>query len=223
MLIVDVARVIVVLVVIVSMAVAMMMTVIVVVMHRSQRRLGPRRLQRAHEAAALGPDQPGAEQRDQAIAGNLDRLLRPAHGLRGGIEQPGTDADQHDGDESLQQCRDERQHDATPGGLLVGDEVGGDHRLAVARAGGVENPVGKRDAEQRPHRRAVGLGGADGGGHFAVEFGLLCQQPSEDATDLRLCRGLRPAEWILRQHVMNEAIDSHQAGQRDGEDREVSR
>ena len=67
-----------------------------------------------------------------------------------------------DRDQRLQQRRDERQHDAAPGGLLVGDEIGGDHRLAVAGAGGVKDAVGKGDRQQRPHRRAVGLRGADG-------------------------------------------------------------
>ena len=51
------------------------MTVIVMMMRRRHRRLRLR-LQRAHKPAALGPDQPGAEGRDQAIADDLDRLLR---------------------------------------------------------------------------------------------------------------------------------------------------
>src|SRR4051794_34063193 len=108
MLVMNVAGVMVVVVIMAMMmaVVVVVMTVIVVVMHRGQRRVGARRLQRAHEAAALGPDQSGAEQRDQAVAGDLDRLLRPAHGLRGGVKQPGADADQDDGDERLQQCRD---------------------------------------------------------------------------------------------------------------------
>jgi hypothetical protein len=39
-------------------------------------------------------------------------------------------------------------------------EIGRDHRLAVARPGGVEDAVDEGDAKQRPHRAAVGLGGA---------------------------------------------------------------
>ena len=47
----------------------------------------------------------------------------------------------------------EREHDAALPGLLVGDEIGRDHRLAVAGAGGVEHPVGEREAHQQPRRR----------------------------------------------------------------------
>ena len=107
-----------------------------------RRRHRPR-LQRAHEAAALGPDQPRAERRDQGVARNLDGLLGPAHGPGGGVEQPGANPDNDDGDQRLHQGGSERQRDAAPRRLLVGDQIGGYHRLAVARAGGVENAVGK--------------------------------------------------------------------------------
>src|ERR1700752_5294045 len=146
MLVMDVT---VVMVVMMVMAVMMMVAVVVMGMRASQRRLGARGLQRLHEGAALGPHQAGAEGGDQAVACDLDRLFRPAHGLRGGIEQPGTDADQHDGDEGLQQRRDERQHDAAPGGLLIGDQIGRDHRLAVAWTGGMEKAGGKGERKKR--------------------------------------------------------------------------
>ena len=75
--------------------------------------------------------------------------------------------------------------DAAPRGLLVGHQIGRDHRLAMAGAGGVKDAIGKGDREQRPHRRAVGLGGANGRGNLAIEFRLSCQQPSDNATELR--------------------------------------
>ena len=75
----------------------------------------------------------------------------------------------------------ERQRDAALPGLLVGDQIGRDHRLAVAGAGGMKNPVGERDAHQQPDRAAVGLGAADRAGEHAVEFGLLGEQPAGDA------------------------------------------
>ena len=103
------------------------------------------RLQRAKESAALGPDQPGAERRDQRVAGDLDRALRPAHGFRGGVEQPGADADDQHRDQRLHQRRGERQRDAAPRGFLVGDQIGRDHRLAVAGPGGMEDAVGEGD------------------------------------------------------------------------------
>src|SRR5258706_2599857 len=42
-------------------------------------------LQRLHKAAALGPDQPGAEDSDQGVARDLDRPFRAAHRLRRGV------------------------------------------------------------------------------------------------------------------------------------------
>ena len=160
-------------------------------MMRGRRQHGrrPRRLQRANKAAALGPDQPGAERRDQGVACDLDRLFRPAHGPGGGIQQPGANRDDRHRDQRLHQRGGERQHDAAPHGLLVGDQIGRDHRLAVAGSGGMKDAVSKGDREQGPDRRAVGLRGADGRGHLAVKFRLFCQQPSEDAAYLRLgCR-----------------------------------
>src|SRR6266478_3137323 len=84
----------------------------------------PRRLQGAHEAAALGPDQADAKGRNQGITADLDRLLGATHGLRGGIEQPGADGDDRDRDQRLHQRGCERQRDAAKRGLLVGDQIG---------------------------------------------------------------------------------------------------
>ena len=73
------------------------------------------------------------------------------------FKQPGADADDHHRDQRLHQRRGKRQHDAAPRGLLVGDEIGRDHRLAVAGAGGVEDAVGKGDrrAASRPPSRRI--------------------------------------------------------------------
>ena len=45
--------------------------------------------------------------------------------------------------------------DAAPDALLVGDEIGGDHHLAVARPGGVHDAVEERDAAEPPEGAAV--------------------------------------------------------------------
>src|SRR4029077_18468918 len=103
MLVMDVvigAVIMVVMVVAVVMTVAMVVMAVVMVLTVVMRdhREGGRwrlRLKRAHEPAALGPDQPGAEGCDQGVACDLDHFLRPAHRLRGGVEQPGADPD-HD-------------------------------------------------------------------------------------------------------------------------------
>ena len=75
MLVMDVAGImIVVLVPLVMMVMVVRMAMIVaMVMRRGQGRHRPAGLQRAHEPAALGPDQPGAERRDQAIACEIGR------------------------------------------------------------------------------------------------------------------------------------------------------
>ena len=86
-----------------------------------------------------------------------------------------------DRDQRLQERRGEGQDDAAPPGLLIGDEIGRDHRLAVARAGGVKDPVGESESRTAPDRAAVGLRAADGAGEHAVEFGLLGEQPAGEA------------------------------------------
>ena len=56
----------------VGMGIAVMMMIVVMdmsVMRRGHRQCRPLRLQRAHKTAALGPDQPGAERRDQGRSG----------------------------------------------------------------------------------------------------------------------------------------------------------
>ena len=72
-----------------------------------QRERGGRRLLGAQERGALDPDQTGAEQRDQAVAGDLHHLLGAAHGGRGGVEQDSTDPDDRDSDQRLHQARGE--------------------------------------------------------------------------------------------------------------------
>ena len=105
--------------------------------------------------------------------------------MRGGAEQHGGDADDGDGGERLQHRRGKRQDHAAPPGLVIGDHVGRDHRLAVAGAGGVEDAVDEGDAEQRIGGAAVGLGGADQARQLEIEFRLLGQDPAGEAARLR--------------------------------------
>ena len=160
---------------------------------------GPRRLYGAQQAAALAPHQPCAECRDQAVTCDFDDALDAAHGLGGDVEQPRADADDQHRDQRLRQRGDERQHDAAPRGLLIGDEIGGDHRLAVTGTRGVEDAVSERNAEQRPHGAAIVLRRADRRRHGPVEFGLLREQPADDAADLLVRHRTRTAERVLRQ------------------------
>ena len=149
-----------------------------------------------------------ADEHDQRVAGDLDRPHGVAHRLRGRAEQHRGDANDRDRDERLQQRRGERQHDAAPPGFLVGDEIGRDHRLAVAGTGGMENAVDERDAHQPPHRAAVGLGGADEAGQCAVELACLAKsQPTKPGA----CGGLRASRERLDLRARRPSTRSQRA------------
>ena len=110
---------------------------------------------------ALHPDQPRADQRDQRIADDLDQALGVAHRRRRSRRaapprcrrSPPRRPPAASPRRTTARRRAARSHRWRP--------VGRDHRLAVAGPGGMEDPVQERDAEQRPDRAAVGLGGAD--------------------------------------------------------------
>ena len=68
------------------------------------------------------------------------------------LSRTGANPDDRDRDQRLHQRGCERQHDAALRGLLVGDQIGRDHRLAVTGPCGVKYSVSKRDDEQRPDR-----------------------------------------------------------------------
>ena len=179
------------------MAVGVIVLCMMAVMMRRRHRGADRgrameRLQRADERASLHPQQPQPDQDDERIAHDLDPVDRALHGRRGGIEQRRRDADDHHRDQRLQQRGGERQHHAALPGLLVGDQVGRDHRLAVAGSGGVKHAIEERDAEQGPGRAAVGLGGADRARERAIEFGLLGEDPAEHPAGRGRRRALRP-------------------------------
>ena len=65
------------------------------------------------------------------------------------------DGDDGDGDQGLHEGGREAQGEALAQGLLVGHEIGRDHALAVAGAGGMEDAIGEADEEQGDRRRAV--------------------------------------------------------------------
>src|SRR5262249_19118537 len=82
----------------------------------------------------------------------------------------------------------------------VGNEVRGNHRLAVAWARGMKNAVGERNAHEPPEGGAVALGGADEAGQFAIEQGLPAQEPAEQSARRRLAHGGEGAR--LRQRLL---------------------
>ncbi len=78
-----------------------------------------------------------------------------AHGCGCGVEQDGEDADQRDGDEGLHERGSKAQREAFRERALVRHQIGGDHALAVAGPGRVENSIRKANREQRPDRAPV--------------------------------------------------------------------
>src|SRR5216684_1664166 len=171
------------------------MIVMVVLVHRGYRgpdRGGPvERPQRRQRGAPFHPQQAQADQDDQRVADDLDDVDRASHGCRGRVQQRGRDPDHRHRDQRLQQRGGERQCHAAPPGLLVGDKVGRDHRLAVAWTGGMEDAVEERQSEQAPGGAAVGLGGANEAGELAVELRLLGEDEAEHAADRRRRRRRR--------------------------------
>ena len=148
-------------------------------------RFGLQVAERGKKAVTLDPQQPRADQHDQAVADDLDDAHRVAHELGGRAEQHRGDADDRHGGQRLHHRRGERQRDAAAPGLLVGEQIGGNHRLAVAGSGGMENAVDERNSHQAPERGAVALGGADHAGQLAIEHRLPGEHPAGDAADLR--------------------------------------
>ncbi len=192
----------------------MVCRVVIMMMRVGRFGTGGARPQRPQQAAALVPHQPGAKQRDQRVAGDLDGALGAAHGLGGDVQQPRADADDRHRHQRLQQRRHQRQHDAAPGAFLIGDQIGRNHRLAVTGAGGMEHAIGKRDPDQGPDRAAIGFGGADRAGHLLVERRLLRQQPADHAARLRLGRAAgRRAEWIGGERGVQRAIGDQTGGE----------
>src|SRR5262249_20376840 len=123
-----------------------MMVIVIMIVHMMRRLFAP---QQTQESAAFDPKQAQADQHDQRIADDFNHADGITHRLGSSAQECGSDADDRDGHECLKHRRSERQKDATPPGLVIGDQVGRDHSLAVTRPGRVENAVKERNAEQR--------------------------------------------------------------------------
>jgi hypothetical protein len=88
----------------------------------------------------------------------------------------------------------------------------------------VENAISKGDQKQRPDRRSLRLGGANGRGHFAIKFRLFCQDPTDNARELRLgASWARAAERRLRHQGVNDAVEHQDAHQGGGTDHKAAR
>ena len=109
------------------------------------RRVGPQSTERAKKAITLDHNGPGAEEHDQAITNDFDNLDRIAHELGSGAEEHGADSDDQYGGQRLHYRRCERQGDAATPSLVIGKEIGRNHRLAVAGSGRMEDAVKERN------------------------------------------------------------------------------
>jgi hypothetical protein len=173
------------------------------------------------QRAPLYPQQAQADGDNQPIADDLDDVDGRFHRRRRGPQQHRRDPDENHGDQRLQQRRGERQHHTAAPGFLVRHDVGGDHRLAMAWTGGMEDTVEKRHAQQAPHCAAVLLAGADQCGKLLIERILLGDKPANEAArrDRRRLH-TRRAEWrALRQR----SVDNSWRQQNNGDDGECQK
>ena len=153
---------------------------------------GGARAQGGGKAAPLCPYETRAEQRDGDIACDLDRLRGVRHLPGRRVEDERRDRDEGDGDQPLQQggkgCKQQPALQLD----LVGDHVGGEHRLAVAGAGGMEDAIGEACARQRKKGVRACFQRARGGLQLGVKLVLPGEnQPGEAG---RRAGGLLPAD-----------------------------
>jgi hypothetical protein len=101
----------------------------------------------APETGKLGRQQPDADHRDQGVAHAL-QLVRPGIDLEPRcMERKDEHADEGHGGQRLQTRRNEGDDHPPPHGLLIGDYVRRDDRLAVARADCMHHAI--NEAEDR--------------------------------------------------------------------------
>ncbi len=96
------------------------------------------------QGAALSPSEREPEQHDHAIGAELENTHGLVHRLRGGAEHERRNPHQRNRRDGLRDRGREGEHDPAFHRRVVGDEIGRDHRLAVAGPRRVKNPVEKR-------------------------------------------------------------------------------
>jgi hypothetical protein len=93
------------------------------------------------------------------------------------VQQHGGDPDERDGDQRLHERRREAHRKTLCERALAGDEIRGDHRLAVAGSRRMEDAVGEANPGERPERRAVALQRQDGRLQAPIKTALDRQNP----------------------------------------------
>jgi len=91
--------------------------------------------------SAFHIDKNGAENHDSGIAHDLDRMRGCGHTRGRRLEDEGTDSDDRNRTQALQERRTKGDHETAPQGALIGKHIGSNHRLAVTGARRMENPI----------------------------------------------------------------------------------
>ena len=99
------------------------------------------------KSAPFDPQQPCTEKCDEAVADDLNHANGVAHQLRGRAKENGGHRDDGHRGQGLHDSRGERQRDTSAPCLLIGEQVRGNHRLAMSRPCRVKNAVHKRDTD----------------------------------------------------------------------------
>ena len=86
------------------------------------------------KSAPFDPQQSCTEKRDEAVADDLNDANGVAHQLRGRAKENGGDRDDGHRGQGLHDGRGERERDASAPCLLIGEQVRGNHRLAMSQA-----------------------------------------------------------------------------------------
>jgi hypothetical protein len=189
---------------IVAMRVVMIMAMVVIVVMVAMIVRMLRMLfaaQQTQEGTAFHPQQAQADQYNQRITDNFDDADGVTHRFCRRTKERGGDPDNGNSRECLQHRRCKREHDASAPGFVIRDQIRRNHRLSVARPGGVKYSVEERDAEQRIGSTSVSLGRAYQTGERAVEFGLLGQNPAGKSADFGRWGSARHAERLRERPI----------------------
>ena len=154
------------------MVVAMMMVMMRVRVAAAQHR---------HRLPSLADEEIDAERRHEREAPGLEEFRRAGDRHTGHVEDRGHHADDADGGERLHEGGEEGDGHAAPHALLVGEEIGGDDDLAVARPRRMHDPVEERYPAEPPEAAAL-LQRLQRLGEIAVEGGLQRRDAGNEAS-----------------------------------------
>ena len=196
----------------------MMMPVVMVVIRGAVGKLGRKE---RRDRRGLAPGEHEAEERNSRKGDELDVICKPRHADGCRAQDQGRREDDADRHERLQQRRRRRQDDAAPQGLFIGDEIGRDHRLAVARPARVEHAIGEGEEDHAEREAVIVARRLQRGLQLPVEPRLLGEDPAPDAGAALGCLADADAERVLRRG--GHSAGDERAEAEDDERREAER